>query len=56
MDPIAVVAEYAAVGTVVGAGYALLRNRKELLTEWMAWGMVWGGVAGAGVALFRALL
>jgi hypothetical protein len=47
VDPTGAIADAAADGAVVGAAAALLANRREVLTEWIAWGMVLG--AGAGV-------
>jgi hypothetical protein len=56
VDPTGTIADAAAVGAVLGAALALFLNREEVLAEWTARGMVWGGVIGALIAFLRALL
>jgi hypothetical protein len=46
VDPTGTIADYAAVGAVLGAAVALLRQRKEMLNEWIAWGLVAGAIVG----------
>jgi hypothetical protein len=56
VDPTGSIADAAAIGAVLGAACALFTGRKEVLNEWIAWGMVLGAIAGLLALLLQALL
>ncbi len=56
MDRLGTIADWAAVGAILGSAAAILLKREEVLTEWTARGLVCGGALGALIAGLRALL
>jgi len=55
MNPVSEIADFAAVGAVLGGLAALALGREDRVEKWTAKGAVYGGAAGISAALSAAL-